>query len=117
LQKSDQSYSICTTSQIAETSNDAPLRVTRGLDPRVHRLRKKMDCRSGPAMTPAFTVALSSSALTTLFTVVDALAAFFTPVGALATLFAAVVAFSHLLNKLRRFDCTANRRAIDDGRR
>jgi hypothetical protein len=33
---------------VIPTSNDTALRVTRGLDPRVHHLRKKMDCRVRP---------------------------------------------------------------------
>jgi hypothetical protein len=34
--------------KLRKSANDAALRVTRGLDPRVHLLRKKMDCRVKP---------------------------------------------------------------------
>jgi hypothetical protein len=34
--------------KLLKPSKDAPLCVTRGLDPQVHLLRKKMDCRVKP---------------------------------------------------------------------
>jgi hypothetical protein len=41
--------------KLQKPSNDAPLCVTRGLDPRVHLLRKRMDCRVKPRSSPAMT--------------------------------------------------------------
>jgi hypothetical protein len=48
------SSSNSTASQIQKPSNKAPFCVTRGLDPRVHLLRKKLDCRVKPGNDAVF---------------------------------------------------------------